>query len=132
MQYLETLGIFHHFLDVVQARIAKFNHLVAIHTNQVIVVAAGIGFFKLADVLPKLVFGNQKTIDQQIQRIVNRSPADPIVLLFHRDKEAFYIEVPGPGINFFQNGESLWRFPKLFLLQIRSENLGNFLVNSWV
>ncbi len=70
-------------LNVLDSGIAKFLHLMTLRTNKVVVLFISVGFFILCKVFAKLMLCNQITFYQQIQRVVNCCPADPVVFIFH-------------------------------------------------
>jgi hypothetical protein len=73
------------FFDLMDARITIFIHPAADRANNVIVLLAGIGFFKLRDILAELVLDHQTAIKQQFHRIVQRGTADAVTIIFHVD-----------------------------------------------
>src|SRR5690606_8747553 len=72
---IELQEVADHGLDLVDARIAKLDHLAALYANNVIVLLITIRFFKLGHVFTKLVFGDQVARNEQFQRVVDGSPA---------------------------------------------------------
>ena len=109
-------------LNLLDAGVTKFDNLPAILTNQVIMLFALIGFFKLGDVLPKLMFDHQVAFQQQFNGIVQGSATDPVVFILHADVKRLYVEVVVPGVNFVQNGVSLGCFPMPTFFQVACEN----------
>lgn len=107
----EVLCFFYHFLNAVKSWIAELYHLVAFGANEVIVLAAWIRFFELRLVLPKLMLGYQIAIHKQIERVVHRGPAYPVVFVFHRNVERLHIEVAFTCVNLFQNSKTLRSLP---------------------
>lgn len=82
---LEFEDVAHHVLDLLEAGIAKFEHFSAIDTYEVVVLFEAVGFLVLRQVFAKLVLFHEVAIDQQLQGIVHRSPAHPVILGFHVD-----------------------------------------------
>lgn len=64
MLYVELQDFAGHFLNLLDSGITEFKHLVAIGTNQVIVLFVFVGLFKLGQIFPELMFGNQVAIEQ--------------------------------------------------------------------
>ena len=54
----------HHTFDLLDAGITKFQDLTTVNTDEVIVLLIAVGFFVLGQVLSKLMFFDQITIDQ--------------------------------------------------------------------
>src|SRR4030042_2359982 len=79
--------------------------------------------FKLGNVLSKLMLDDQITIEQQLNGIVQCSPAHPVILVLHENIKRFNIEVSSPGIYLIKNSISLGGFPVTFLLKIFSDDL---------
>ena len=76
--------------------VAKLDNIARIHIDQVIVLHAAVSLFKLGDVLAELMFYNQTAVQQQLNGIVKRGPAYPVVLILHENIEGLYIEVAVP------------------------------------
>ena len=129
MHYPELLRFLYHFLDGVNAGIAKFHHLIAVGANQMIVLAVGKGLFVLTDVFAKLMPCYKKAVFQQFKGIVKRSPAHLIFPVLHGLMQRLHIKMAASGINFLQNGKTLGRFTKLPGFQVRPENLAYFFKN---
>ena len=129
VHYPELLRFLHHFLNGIDSWIAEFHHLVAVGTDQMVVLPVGKRLLILTYILSKLMPRYQKTVFQEFQRIVKRSPAYLIFTVLHGLMQRFHIKVPGAGINLLQNGETLGRFPKLPCFQVRPENLAYFFKN---
>ena len=66
-------------------RVIKFKYLTRIIENEVVVLNHPAGFLKLGIVGPKLMFGHKPAIQQQLDRVVQRSPADPVFVVLHPD-----------------------------------------------
>ncbi len=81
----EFQKITHHTLDLMDTRIAEFNHFTAIDADNMVMLLIAIRFLKLGHVFTKLVFGHQIARNQQFQCIVNRSPAYAVFFIFHMD-----------------------------------------------
>lgn len=60
--------------DVLNPWITKLNDFSCVGHNHVIVLFGTVGFFKLGDVFPELVFPHEVTSQQQFYRIVQGSP----------------------------------------------------------
>ena len=129
MHYPELLRFLHHFLDGVNAWIAKFHHLIAIGANQMIMLAVGKGLFVLTYVFAKLMPCYKKAVFQQFKGIVKRGPAHLIFPVLHGLMQRLHIKMPASGINFLQNGKAFGRFSKLTGFQVRFENLAHFFKN---
>lgn len=112
----------HHVLDILDARVAEFHHLMAVGTDEVVVLPVAVRFFVLGQVTAKLVLGNQIAVNQYIQGIVNRSTANPVFFIFHRDIQLVHIEVVLAIVNLFKNGKPLGSFPETLPLKVGPKN----------
>jgi hypothetical protein len=72
-------------LDVLNPGITEFQYLMAFRAYQDDHAAYNHRIFHTGPGFSKLVLGHQVTFYQQIQSIINRSPADPVVFVFHAD-----------------------------------------------
>jgi hypothetical protein len=97
-------------LDVLYPWITKLNNLVTIRADQVIVLFEAIRFFILGKVLAELMFAYQIALYEQIQRIVNGSTTDPVILGFHADVKRFNIKMTIAGIDLLENSIPFRRF----------------------
>src|SRR5690554_2400911 len=109
----------HGILYILDPWITKLFYLMAFRTDQVIVLLIAVGLFILCQVLPKLMFGDQIAFYQQIQCIVNRGPAYPVIFIFHTDIEGFYIKMASPSIYFLQYCIPFRSLPELLIFKIR-------------
>ena len=82
-----------------------------------------VGFLKLSDIFPKLVFDDQAAIQQKFDRIVQGSPANPVIFILHKDIEWLYIKVSVPWIDLIKNGIALRCFAMPFLFEIACKDL---------
>ena len=55
MQYVEVKYLFNRGLNILDARIAKFDHLVAICTDEVVMLFVSVRLFVLREILAKLM-----------------------------------------------------------------------------
>ena len=110
------------------ARVAEFDHFVALGADDVVVLTVAVAFFVLRQVAAELVPAYQAVLDQQIQRIIDGGPAYLQALLLHAGVELLDIEVAGTGVYFLQNGVALRRFAQAFIFEVGGENLLHLLV----
>jgi len=87
------MSFLHLRYNLVYTGIRKLFHSPAFLTNQVFVMLIVKRFFKLSNIIAKLVFDHQFTIQQQINRIIKRCTAHPIILVLHKHIERLYIEM---------------------------------------
>ncbi len=109
---VEFQHVANHVLDILNPWVTELHHLVAIRTDEVVVLTVTVRFLVLGQVTAKLVFGNQIAVDQYIERIINRSSAYAIILVFHRDVQLVHVKVVFPVVDLFQNSESFGCFPQ--------------------
>jgi hypothetical protein len=93
-------------LNMMQSWITKFNYFTAISADQMIMLTMTYGFFVLGKARTELVLSYQIAFKQKVQRIVNSSPAHPILSVFHIDVKFFYIKMLMSVINFIEYSES--------------------------
>src|SRR5690349_22685296 len=125
---IEVKDLLHGRLNVLDARVAEFHHLMTIRADQVIMLFVSKRFLILGEVLSKLVFGYQVAFHQQIKGVVNRCTAHPIVLVLHADVKRLHIKMAAAGIDLLQDRVTLGGLPQLLIFQISSEDLLYFLV----
>jgi hypothetical protein len=99
MDHLEIQNFRDGSLNVLDAWVTKFQYLITVNTNQVVVLLKTIRLFELSKVFSKLMFGHQITFHQQIQGIVNRGSTYPVVFIFHTYVEALYIKMARSTVN---------------------------------
>jgi hypothetical protein len=128
---LEFQEFAHRCLDLVDAGVAKLEDLPAVGANQVVVLLEAVGFFVQRQVFAELVPHDEAAGHEQIQRIIDSGPADPVALVFHVDVQGFGVEVVISAVDFFEDGKALRRFPKSVLLEVGSENGFYFLDDSF-
>src|SRR6187399_1503428 len=89
----------HGCFDLLNTGITKFNHFSALDTDEMIMLFKPIGFFILGQVLSKLMFSDQFTMEQEFKSIINGCTAYAIVRILHMDIKRFRIEVIGTAID---------------------------------
>jgi hypothetical protein len=92
-EVIEFAGSLDDFLD---PGVTKLDHISGIHVDQVIMLHAPIGLFKLGDILTELMFDHQAAIQQQLDGVIQCGSADPVILILHKDIERLYIKVAVP------------------------------------
>lgn len=90
--------------DLLNPWIVKFQHFTGIIKNKMIMLFQHGRFFKLSIVRPELVFGDQVTIQQQFNRIVQGCPADPVFVIFHPDVQCLNVKMSFRGKDLPENG----------------------------
>lgn len=79
--------------NFINPRVAEFNDIARLQVNQVVVLHAVISLFELRYILTELVFHHQVAVQQQFNGVVERRPADPVVLVFHENIQGFYVKM---------------------------------------
>src|SRR5688572_14037176 len=123
MLNIEVEELFDRILNVLDPGIAEFNHAVTVRADKVIMLPVAEGFFKLRQVLSKLMLAYQVAIDENVKSIIDSSTANTVVLVLHVHVQRFNIEVPLKRIDLFEDRITFWCFPELFGLQVRGEYL---------
>jgi hypothetical protein len=85
MENIKMKNFFCGLLNILNPGIAKFDNLVTIGADQVIVLLVTIRFLVLGQVLAKLVLTHQVALHQQVEGVVNRCPAYAVILILHAD-----------------------------------------------
>ena len=75
--------------------ITELNNFSCFKVDKVIVLSALIGSFKLRYVLSKLMLNYQITVEEEFNCIVKCCPANPVILIFHKNVQRFNIKVAG-------------------------------------
>ena len=64
MHYIEVQNFFNGVLNILNPWVAKFNNLMAVGTDKMVVLFIPVLFFVLSQILPELVFAYQVTLHQ--------------------------------------------------------------------
>jgi len=113
-------NIFKNFLN---ARVAKFKHLAAIRTNQVVVLLKFKRLLELCHIPAKLVLGNQVGFDKQLYGVVQCGPADPVFVVFHLNVQRLYIKMTVAVVYLLENGKALGCFAVTLVLKVLLKKL---------
>lgn len=108
----------HGFLNFMNPGVAIFIDTTACCTNNVVVLLAFMGLFKLGNVLSELMFDYQAAIQKQFHGIIKGSPAHPVIVIFHVKVQFLNIEMALLSINLIKDREPLRGFPLAFPLDI--------------
>lgn len=114
-----------HFLDLLNAGVAKFKYFLTILADQVIMLPVLVRLLELC-LLAELMPRNQVTDQQQLDGIIQRGSAHPVLLVFHRHIQRFDIEVTVVRIDLIQNGEAFRCFPVPVLLKVVRKDLPDY------
>jgi hypothetical protein len=125
--YFEFEQLTHHIFNLLDAGVAKFEHLTAIFAYKMVVLFVTIRLFVKCQVFAELVPFDQVATDKQIEGVIHRSPADPVTLVFHVNVQSLSVEMVVAAVDFFQNGVTFRRFTKAVLLKVGRKNLFYFL-----
>ena len=80
-------------LDLMNARIAKFNYFSARITYQVVVLFKFIGTLVLRHGSFKAMLGNQAALKQNVNGIIKCGTAHAVIFLFHLNVQRFNVKV---------------------------------------
>lgn len=116
-------------LDLLNSRVAKFDHFPALLANHVVVLFVSIRLLKLRDVFAKLVFADQVARDEQVDGVVQGGAAYPVLLVLHLQVQRLYIEVSIVGINLVQDRKAFGSFPVAVFAQVILKNVLNSVFN---
>ena len=120
---LNTQQALYRILDLLYPGIAKLEYFPGIDTDKMIVLPGAEAFFKLCAVVPELVLYHQVAIQQQLDGVVQRSPAYPVFVVLHPDVQALNIKMPRGRIDLFQDSIALRCLAVAVLLQVFCKNL---------
>ena len=112
-------------LDLLNAWITELEHLSAIFADEVIVLREIVRWFEVRNILPELMLGNKLAVEQQIHRVVKRSAAYTIVLVFHLDVQRLNVEVILLIVDLVEYCESFGCFAVPVFLQVFGKDLLN-------
>ena len=73
--------------------------------------------------MPELVLDDQPAVQQQVDGVVKRGTTDAVLVVFHYVIQRVDVEMAVDGIDFFKDGETLWRFAQLATHQVVDEYL---------
>src|ERR671912_1723618 len=132
MHHIEVQYLFHGTLNILDAWITKFYHLMALRTNQMIMLLVTIGFFVLRKIFSELMFAYQIALHQKIQCIIHRRAAYPVIFILHADIERLNIKVALTRIDLLQDRVALRRLSQLLIFQVSCKNLFYLFVYFWI
>ena len=112
--------------DVLDPRITKLQHFATFSADQMIVLLVCIGFFELRQVFTELMLADQVTGQQQVNGVVERGPAHPVVLILHLQVERFHVKMTFMVVDLFQYGKPFGGFPMLVFFQVSGKDLSDF------
>ena len=108
--------------DLLNTRVAKLFYPATFDANEVVVLLITVRPLKLGHVFAKLMLGYEVASQQQVEGVVHRSPAHPVVAVFHLDVKRFHIKMVVTRINLLQNSEALRGFAVTMFFEIGRKN----------
>jgi hypothetical protein len=109
--------------DLPDAFIMEFGYFAGTDIDQVVVLGGCQRFLKLSNILPKLVLDNQFAVKQNLNGIIQRCPAHPIILVLHGDIERLNVKMTIARIDLIQDSISLRGFPMTVSLEVLGKNI---------
>ena len=103
----EPVNVGHHILDTLDARVAEFHHMMAVETNQMVMLPVPVGCFVFGRALAELMPDDQIALQEKIERVVYRGPTDGVARLLQMDKQFIRIQMSGRFVNGIQDQEAL-------------------------
>ena len=126
---LNPENILDRLLDRLDAWVAELDDFARIGHDDVVVLLVEIRFLIMRLVLAELVFADERAVEQEFDRVVQRRTAHAVVLVFHLDVEVLDIKMFLAVVNFLQDRKALGRFTVSVFLKIHRKNaLYNFLI----
>lgn len=101
---------FYAFFDGFYPGVAKLHDFPGVGQDHMVVLPVEIRFFVLRQVLSELVFSHQAAFQQQFYGVVERGPANAVILVLHFYVERFYVEMLLIIVHFIENGIALLGF----------------------
>lgn len=111
-----------------EAGVAEFQHLVAILTDEVVVLPVTVGPLVLGVFPTKLMAHNEIALDQQLEGVVDGSPADGDILFDEPGIQFVGVKVALDGIHLVKDRESFGRVALFALPEKRLENASNLVL----
>lgn len=127
--YFNPKDIFQSCLDVLYARIAEFEHLIAVCEDDMIVLLILESPLKQSGGLSELVFAHQITINEEVNRIIKCSPGNAILFVFHPQIQGLNIKMSFVIVDFPKNSKSLGGFPVFVNFEISGKYVSDFVLN---
>lgn len=66
--------------------------------------------------------GNQVTVEEEFNGVVDRRTTYTVTLVFHVNKKRLHVEVVGQIVHLFQYAETFFRFTVIVSFQVIGEN----------
>lgn len=120
---VKLVDICHHFLNALDARIAKLKQFPTVKTDEMIVLPVAIRPLVFGLISAELMLDHKITFKEQFKRIVNGCSAYPSSLLLKTQVEFVSIDVVVGGIDFFEHSKSLGSLPLPALFQKRPKDI---------
>jgi hypothetical protein len=111
-----------HALNLLYARVTKFENVLAVAAYQVVVLAVLVALFIYSHVSSKLVARYKVTCNQVLYSIVNGGTAYTVLFIFHSKMQFLCIEMFINRIYFIQYGKPLRCFAAAALFKIFCKN----------
>ena len=119
----EVVQLAGRFDNLFNAWVAEFYDIPGLHIDQMVMLHAMVGLFKLCDIPAKLMLDHEIAIQKQLNRVIQRGPAYTVVLVLHEYVKRLNIKVAIPGVYLIQDGIPLRRFTVSLLFKILCEYL---------
>ena len=108
---VEPVNVGYHFLDALNARVAKLEYMVAVEANQVVMLPIPVGRLELGLRVTKLVPDNQIAVQQHVEGVVDGCTADGTPLLFKADVQLIRVDMATGVVDCIQHYEAFRRLP---------------------
>ena len=101
----------------------KFSHFARTHIDEMIVLGRSQRLLELRDILSELMLYNQFAVQQDLNGVVQSSPADTLVFIFHRDVKRLDVKMTVAGVDLIQNGISFRRLTVTVSFKVFRKNI---------
>lgn len=126
LRYLKAVNLADHLLDLVQTRVAELVDLVALLTDEMVVLPVTECPLVARLILAKLVPDDELAGYQEFECIVDRRPRQAFARLLETHEECVGVDVIRRGVDGVEDGEALGRLPLAALFQKRAKPLAGF------
>lgn len=122
MRNFDIQCFFNKFPYLFDPWISKLHYFAGFSVNKMIMFLEFVRPLKLGAIITKLMLGNQAAIQQQFDRIIQCSAADPVFVILHPDVKGLNIKVTVSIIYFLKDGKSFRRLPMAPLFEVIRED----------
>jgi len=113
----ELVDLADHVAHALETRIAEFQDVIAVFTNEVVVLPVAVSLLVFGVLAAELMPHNEIAVDQQLEGVVNGRPADRHVAVAETGVQLIRVEMPFGRVDLVEDREPLWCLPLFPLSQ---------------